>query len=223
MKFVPAAVAARRAEREGIHAESLVWIEAKNRTTGAAETMGLWTGADHRDFVIDGVSRAYYGAGNILQVPMIQAVVGIEVRRISLVLAATSLEVETAIRGYDVRLAPVQIHRAEFDGNGNLIGDPERIWRGHADGAPISIAGVGGTSTARLDLVSASAILTRYGWATKSDQMQRLRSDDRFRRYATLAANADVYWGEEKASAAEASRSSRGSRPPAEPRSSSDR
>jgi hypothetical protein len=31
-----------------------MWVQARNRSTGATETMGLWTGEEDRDFSIEG-------------------------------------------------------------------------------------------------------------------------------------------------------------------------
>lgn len=197
MRDLAPAVAARRAARTSTHAEVLVWVSAKNRTTGAMETMGLWTGDDHSVFTIRGQDRTYYGAGNVLQVPAIQAVIGLEVRTLQVSLAAVSPEVELLVRGYDPRFAPCEIHRAEYDDDGNLLAAPERVFKGWVNGAPISTPAVGGSGGIALDLVSNARMLTRYGAATKSDQQQRRREGDRFRRYATLPSASTVYWGEE--------------------------
>lgn len=37
--------------RQGLLTHVLLWITAQNRSTGAPESIGLWTGADHQDFV----------------------------------------------------------------------------------------------------------------------------------------------------------------------------
>lgn len=209
MRSVSASVAAARAARSGIHAEHLFWISAKNRTTGAMETMGLWTGPDEQTFTVAGQARTYYGAGNVLRAEPIRATVGIEVRTYEVELAAISPEVEQLIRGYDTRLAPIEIHRAEFDGDGNLIAISERIFKGWIDGAPITTPEIGGEASARVRLVSAAHALTRYGSATKSDTVQRRRSGDRFRRFGSIT-SAQVFWGEKSASMKEASTSNSG-------------
>ena len=198
MRYVPPAVAAARAARVSTHVEVLVWILARNRSTGEVESMGLWSGDDVVDFTIGAETRTYYGAGALLEVPDIQASTGLEVRTISLTLAAMSPEVETLIRGYDVRFGAVQIHRAEFGPTGALLGEPERIFKGFVNGAPITTPEIGGTGSAALQCVSHSRVLTRHGSVTKSDQVQQSRGGDRFRRYGTLTAAAAIYWGEKK-------------------------
>ncbi|MTH62113.1 hypothetical protein [Paracoccus litorisediminis] len=209
MRSLAAAVVSRRAARVATHAESLVWISAKNRTTGAVESIGFWTGADHRVFSIGGQSRTYYGAGSLLEIPTIEASIGLEVRNITLGLSAISPEVEIALRGYECRFAPVQIHRAEYDDNGNLLAEPERIFKGWANSAPIVTPPIDGASRASLEVVSNARALTRYGALTKSDQFQRLRSGDRFRRYSTLTQSADIYWGQDRHRARDSTTTSR--------------
>ena len=54
--------------RGAVVAETLIWFEAKNRETGVAETIGLWTGARHQSFNIDGRTRQYLGGGGALEV-----------------------------------------------------------------------------------------------------------------------------------------------------------
>ena len=44
-------------ERRGTDAHVLLWFQAKNRTTRAPETLGFWTGDDHREFLIGGEIR----------------------------------------------------------------------------------------------------------------------------------------------------------------------
>lgn len=191
MRFIPPAVAVRRAGRVATHAEYLIWIRAKNRSTGAVEAMGLWTGADMRQIM----GRDYYGAGNVLRIEPIQSRVGIEVRSYEAGLSVVSPEVETLIRGYDVRLAPCEVHQAEFDDDGNLLAEPQRIFRGWIDGVDFPTAAVGDQSEWVVRLVSDAASLTIHGGDTKSDTVQQRRQGDRFRRYGSVA-DAEVAWGE---------------------------
>ena len=119
------------AKREGTDTRVLVWIEAKNRATGATETMGLWTGDDHEDFTIGGQVRTYFAAGNVLNVDNIISEIGLNVRMHNITLSAISPEIEQLVRGYDVRLAPVEIHRVVRDlETGNLISAPRQIFKG---------------------------------------------------------------------------------------------
>lgn len=198
MRYQSPAVAARRAARKSTHAASLIWLGGRDLQSGLIDFMGLWTGADHREFQIRGQVRKYYGAGNVLDVPPVQSTVGLEVRSYTLSVAFASPEVELLLRGYDPRLCPAEIHRVEFDEDGNLLGDPERLFKGWINGAPTVTPAIGGSATASVEVVSNARMLTRFGSATKSDQQQRQRQGDRFRRYASLSESATIYWGEKK-------------------------
>ena len=201
MRYTDPQIQARRARRAGIVSHALIHVEARIRGSRAPAPLGLWTGDDHLDFTIEGQRRTYYAA-SVLDVPVIRSEIGLAVRRLRIGLVKISPAVEQLIRGYDVRGARIQIHRAEYDDDGNLIEAPERLFKGWVNGAPIvtdAIQNDAGMvivpSRASLECVSNSRMLTMHGNRTKSDEMQRQRGGDRFRRYATVAAEATVYWG----------------------------
>ena len=119
------------AARKPVRTRFLIWVTAKSFSTGAIEEMGLWTGDDHQAFMVDGIARDYFGAGNILEIDGISRAASLEVRMHQIKLSPLSPEVITLIRGYDVRLAPVLIHRARFDPETNaLLAPPFRIFKG---------------------------------------------------------------------------------------------
>lgn len=183
--------------RGGVIARSLVWVEAKNRTSGATETMGLWTGDDHQEFVIGGQTRLYFGAGNLLQLEPITMQTGLVVRMHKVTLSPLSPEVALLLRGYEPRLAPVEIHRALFwPESRDLIAAPHRVFRGWIDEVTIPTPEIGGAAQAEVTLASAARALTIPLALKKSDETQRLRGDDRFRRYADVSGAVDVWWGE---------------------------
>lgn len=201
MRATAAAVQSRRASRSGITSHALIWIQAKNRNTQATESLGLWTGPDHQQFM----GRTYYGAGNVLEMGAIQTEIGLSVRRLRIGLSAVSGEVEMMLRGYEPKGAPVEVHRAEFDDGGVLLATPERIFKGWINTAPIVTPAIGGMATAAIECVSNSRMLTLFGKNVKSDAQQRQRDGDRFRRNATSAGEAKIYWGEHRARAASVS------------------
>lgn len=196
MRIIPTAIAARRAARQATVSHMLVWIAARNRQTGATETLGLWTGDDHHTFSIGAEQRLYYGAGNILECDPIQASTGLEVRSYEVRLAASSPEVLMAVRAYDARFAPIEMHRAEFDDHGALLAAPERTHRGSVDEAPFTFPEEGGEEELRLRIVSEARGLTLFAGATKSDACQMRRQGDRFRRYGSVGNEVEVAWGE---------------------------
>lgn len=174
----------------------LVWIEARNRDTGATEASGLWTGPEARQFTVGGVARTYHGAGQMLSVPTLTARAGVGVQMHRLGLSALSDEVEQIMRGYDPRLAPVEIHVARLDPQSDALLGIDRVYRGSIDQAPIVTPAKGGSDGGvSVSLASAARSLTRPLTLKKTDESQRARSDDRFFRFAEVAGKVERFWG----------------------------
>jgi len=184
------------ASTSGVMVRSLVWIEAKNRDTGATETAGFWNGLDERAFTIGGVSRTYTGAGTLLQVSPITGEVGLNVRMHQLGLSRIPPEVAELIHLYDARLAPIEVHQVYFDPEkGVTIGDPVRVLKGWVDEMPIPTPEAGGTSTVTVTVASAARALTKTLTIKKSDEAQRrIDRTDRGREYAAVSGAVGVFW-----------------------------
>ncbi|WP_136685707.1 hypothetical protein [Falsirhodobacter xinxiangensis] len=197
MRAIPAAIAAARAERAGIISHHLVWVRAKDRETGAASPIGFWTGDDHREFTVGGASRLYYGAGGLLALDQIVQGVGMEVRQHQISLSGIAPEVELAIRGYEVRLAPCEIHRAEFSTEtGALLAAPEMVVDGEVDAVTITTPQIGGEATVGMRVLSNAALLTRPLAIKRSDESLRARApNDAFLQYAKISGSKGDPWG----------------------------
>lgn len=197
MRSYSPTTAAYFARRGPILAHVLVWLSAKNRSTGATETIGFWTGDDHADFVIGGQTRTYYGAGAALGVDPIRYQAGLTVRTQRLKLSQVAPEVMLALRGYEPRHAPVEIHRALFDPETHaLIDMPHRVFKGFVDKAPIPTPVKGGKATLELTIASAARALTVPLSRKRSDASLRARSaGDAFRQYASMADKVETLWG----------------------------
>lgn len=193
--------------RNGVRPRLLVWIVAKNRATGLPEPTGFWNGDDDQAFTVAGNSRTYHGAGGLMGMDDLVIEGGLKVRRINIWLSTAAQEVIDAVNGYDVRLAPIEIHRVLTDPQNHLpIADPHRIWKGWVDGAP-RITPAKGLASGRITLsvVSAAMALTKGLTAKYSDAAMRLRGgDDRIARYADVSGVVPVYWGEQRHRAADA-------------------
>lgn len=203
MRTYDSATATHLASATGIMARLLIWIRAKDRGTGAEATLGLWNGDDHQDFTIGGVTRTYFGAGGLLGIEPIVYSTGVQVRMHRVSLSPLAPEVAQVIRGYEPRLAPVEIHRALFDpATLALVAEPHRVFKGWIDDVTITTPQLGGEASCDVTLASAARALTRTLPLKKSDESQKRRSGDRFRRYADISAAVDVFWGEARARAA---------------------
>lgn len=197
MRDLHPALAAYLATRpEAIIVHTLIWITARDRVTGAPESIGLWSGLDHQQFDIGGI-RTYLGAGNILGLDKITYGSGLTVRMHKFTFSAISPELEQAVRGYDVRLAPVEIHGMVIDPVYNVIvGAPWLALRGLTDELPIRTPSVGGEGGIEMQVASASRSLTRTLSLKRGDASQQRRGGDRFRRYAEISGTVTVPWGE---------------------------
>ncbi|PWE29961.1 hypothetical protein DDZ14_16090 [Maritimibacter sp. 55A14] len=200
MRDLDPATVAHLATRPAIAAYTLFWLSATNRTTGAVENMGLWSGDDHQSFDIGGQMRLYHGAGTMLDQLTVRYQSGTQVQRQKLKLAAIAPEVEQALKIYEPRLAPVEIHRAILDADTRqLIGAPHRVFAGTLEQLKTTRPKPGEQGGVAATLASAMRRLTLRLSTTKSDEAQRRRGDDRFYRYADVSGNYVTIWGEKKA------------------------
>lgn len=197
------AVTAHYQARKGRLARLLIWIAAKDRSTGETETLGLWTGDDHATFSIGGEDRLYYGAGPIIEIDPLQVQTGLRVRAQRITLSGVDPAVQSAILQYEPRLAPVEMHIADFDPlTGALLAEPERRFKGIINGTPITTPEEGGDARIVVELLSAAARLRIPSAIKKSDESLQARAPgDRLRRHTDVTGLVDCYWGEARAAA----------------------
>lgn len=200
MKSYSPALQAYLATPDLISVRLLLWITARNRGTGAAVTMGLWTGEDTRSFTIGGGSREYLGAGEVLSVEPIISGGDLAARMLRVRVSGLTPGVQAALETYDVRFAPVELHRSVFAREtAQLLEESHRIFLGTLDEERWPVPGLEGDDSGPpegavdLTLASSARALTRTLTLKKSDEAQKARSGDRGRRYAS--ATAKVFWG----------------------------
>lgn len=187
--------------RKPIIVHHLLWVSARHRASGAVERLGLWTGPDHQDFVIEGETRGYFGAGGMIGMEALTSAAGTDVRSTRLKLSGIAPEVEMAVRGYDARQAPVQIHRMVINPDtGLMLGAPVRRLDGWINKLEMVTADEGRDARCELTLVSNARAGTRALSLKKSDASQRLRvlpggGEDRFYQYADVSGAVPVKWG----------------------------
>lgn len=199
MRTLGSSTLAHLQSRDGLASYALVWVEARNRITGLVETLGLWTGAQDRSFTIETEPRFYFGAGGLVGVPPIAMQVGLAVRMQTLQLAPVSAEVIQLIRGYDARHAPVEIHAAFLHPvTRALIEEPTRLFKGYIDALSIAEGATDGESSCEVTVASAARGLTRTLPLRRSDEVQKRKGGDRFRRYADVSGSVDVWWGQKR-------------------------
>ena len=171
----------------------LLYVKAKNRTTGSFEEIGIHTGLDQLVVTIDGAGRPYEGVGGIIEVPSIKFSTGLSVETYDFSLAINSPEVTNMIRAYDSRLATADVHLAVFNSDGSLAGIAPAI-RGWID--TINISDSAEEASVRIGIVSNIRAGTKALPLMKSHENQLLRDPtDMGFQYAALTPKAKVPWG----------------------------
>lgn len=173
---------------------------------GDPETFVYWTGEDNIAINLppaDGgslESRNAVGGGTLLEVPPIVDAIGVEARGVSFGLdhiSTVSGSPMDMVFGNNIRVARVEFHRAYFGADTwELVANPILLFEGRVDGASVEDAPAGGTGGLTLDAMSGAIDLTKPNPAMESDEQQRLRSDDRYRRYGDTAAQVESWWGQ---------------------------
>lgn len=190
MRTLDPALTTHLATAAGIDAALLLWVKAWGRTTGAIETIGLSTREDVDEIPIDGQLRRYIGGRVAMEVEPFEYTAGLDVRIHRVRLSGIAPQVEQMVRGYDARLAPVELHRAVYDPDtGAMVGAPERKLKGRLMGAPFQFAaGTGGRATCDLSIASSARDLTRTLTGTfSSSTFQEADPGDSFFEYADLS------------------------------------
>ncbi|QYK42871.1 MAG: hypothetical protein KF887_07145 [Paracoccaceae bacterium] len=190
------ALAALIAARRGLVVRLLFWIVARDRVTGDPEPFGFCSDVEPMTLTIGDDERVYHAAGGLLRSDPVIAETGLVVRMQTIRLSGVHPRIDEAMRAYDARLAPVELHRLVLDPEtGEAAGPPVLLFRGVVDKAPIRTPEKGGTTTISLTLAPSARDLTRPLTLKKSDASQQLRGGDRFRRYADVSKVVDVWWG----------------------------
>lgn len=181
----------------GKRSRLLAYVWAKRRVDNVIEGMGLWSGEQDRTFTIAGQPRDYFRAGGLIQIDELMFQPGTDVVFTEFRLSGVDPIVATMIGNYDLRYAPVEIHRAFFwPDSGDLVGPPERCLKGWIDKAPIETPELGGMAELRLSLASANLVLNRSLPFKKSGpSLSAARSGDQFRAFTDVGA-VTTPWGE---------------------------
>jgi len=187
------------AERRGTDNHVLLLIEPLNRQTGATEPMGLWSGDDHQFFNVDGDLQFFFGAGAVIDVPMIRAGVGLDVRRHRVLLPPMLDEVKLALQVYQAAQAPARVWVQPMDIDSGLPrGTPHRVIKGRLERAPETLGKLGDETSTELVISDATRDLTFTQPLFKSDAALRLGDpNDRAREYVDAIGDRAIPWGQD--------------------------
>lgn len=205
MKDYDPAIVAYLLERKALVKYNLFWITAKHRDTGSLAEFGMWDGPDNQNIAVlspitgTEIVRPYTSFGAMLAMDNIPLVSDLTIRNIKVSLSHLNLEVQEAFRQYDPRLAPVEIHRIYLDQDTMLpLAAAQPRFVGYVNEAPIERPAVGGEGSMAVTCVSHTRQLTKTNPGKRSDETQKRRSGDRFRKYSTIAGDVSYWWGEKK-------------------------
>jgi hypothetical protein len=170
----------------------LVWARPIDRDTGLRVGIGFWTGIDEYTRNIASEDRLYYAAP--LEIPPMRTSKGLDVQMIDIGMAVTA-EAEFLVRGYEPRLAPLDIHIEVTDPRDNSLLERSLQWRGTIDTVDMPTPALGGERmmTVRCATTARRGTLTRQG--LKSHQTQVRRSGDQIRRHSSMGRVASDAWG----------------------------
>lgn len=198
MRAYPPAVQAHLEAGKPLLTHILVWLIARHRDTGAAVSIGFWTGEDHQTISVGNRERVYLGAGAMLDMDALVQREGLEVRQHEIVVSPLTPGMIDVLGAHDPRLAPVQIHEWFHDPATMLpLADPRRIFKGHIMTAPVTTPEDGGEAYCTITLASAAWVLTRPLTLKRSHEALIARAPgDLFRQYADISGSVEAAWGE---------------------------
>jgi hypothetical protein len=184
----------------------LVWITAKNRSTGDPASYGFWNDVGTVSInVVDGRTgainaRSFYGLHASLTVGRIPLVSDITVRELEITLPHLDSIVNEMVRTHDVRGAPIQVYRLFLDPDTRAaISTAKARWVGYVDTAPIETPSEGQEGSVRIVCVSVTRELTRRNHDVRSHESQLRRNNlDFFYKDTAAVGEWEVFWGKHR-------------------------
>ena len=201
MKIIaPPLQASLQAARDGgIKPVWFAWFTARNRATGATETMGLWTGDEDITLSVETpegglASRQYLGGCN-LHISGLQYVLDLTDNPVTISMSQIADATQALVRGYDVRLAEVVVHSTTMTG-GAFTAAPEIAGIYIVDEAGIQTPSFGNDGS--ISLSARSEImhqLTATNPAKSSHEHQKRRkASDEFSKYGGTIESWPIQW-----------------------------
>jgi hypothetical protein len=150
------------------------------------------------------VSHDFVGAGTNLVVGVIQMSNDLSIRTINITLNNCSPAIDTLVRGYDLRRAPVQVFRGFYNKAGGALAAPAiSIFDGYVDACKINTGTVAATpgeqgqpGSVEVTCVTHSKTLTRVGNGKRSSTFQQQRlATDTFHQWDSVMQEVQIFWG----------------------------
>jgi hypothetical protein len=153
--------------------------------------------------------RTYYRAGALLSVDDIPLTNDLTVRSFDVKLSQLDQATIDLVRGYDMKLARLEVHRGLFDpGTNKLVAPLFPRALAIVDDCAILDPAEKNDGQVTLSCVSDTRELTRSNSDVRSDASQQNRhTGDRFYKYTAVAGSWQVFWGTKRGKIAPASTS----------------
>jgi hypothetical protein len=190
-------------QQRRLMARDFIWFVVKDRITGAPVTDGYWsdigpisaqiinpdTGATE--------TRAFVGAGSLIQISDIPLVSSITVQNITVTLSQVADRVNQLVRGYECKQGRVEIYRGLFNPDTRMMVAPATSrFVGFIDESPITTPAENEDGSVTLTCTSNTSELTRANTDTRSDASQRIRSaTDNFYQDTAVVGSWEQFWG----------------------------
>jgi hypothetical protein len=187
-------------------ARDFLWLEVRNRATGAKVTDGMWSDVGnvsasviHPDTGLT-VTRDWYGSGTLVAIDDIPLVSNLSVQNVSIRLSQVDSHVEQLVRLYDCKQGRVEIYRGLFNPDTRqMVAPAECRFVGFIDTIEIKTPTENEDGAVTLTCASHTQEMTRSNPDTRSHATQVLRSaTDNFYQDTSTAGEWTVFWGSEK-------------------------
>lgn len=187
-------------------ARDFLWIVAKDRTTGAPVTDGMWSDAgDVSASVIDPdsgleVTRNWYGSGTLVQISDIPLTSNLSQQNVTVQMSQVSEHVAQLVRQYDCKQGRIEIYRGLFDPDSRqLVAPAECRFVGFVDNIEINTPSENEEGSVTLTCASHTQEMTRANTETRSHETQVLRDpNDTFYKDAATVDDWPIWWGSER-------------------------
>ena len=180
-----------------------LWFIARNRTTGAPVTDGMWSGVGTVTAqIVDpmtgmAVNRNYVGTYGLVAISDIALVTGVSVQPITITLSQVNDRVEQLLRQYDLKQARVEVHRGRIaPKTRQMVGPAAKRFVGFVDDPEIVEGKDGEEGHVSLSCVPYSQEMLRSNPDTRSHQSQQSRNpNDDFFIDAAVVHEWTQFWG----------------------------
>lgn len=187
-----------------LEARDFLWLEVKDRTSGAAVTDGYWSDVGQTTVdVIDpetggSTSRTFFGAGSLIQISDIPLVSNLTVQNVTITLSPEDDRANDLIRTYECKFGKVQIFRGIYDpATQTLVSAATPRFVGFIDNIEILTPKENEDGAAvTLTCTSHTQEMTRSNSDTRSDASQQIRAPgDSFYADVTVVGAWEHFWG----------------------------